>query len=85
MINHHSLLNYCCPDNVEFHKSLGRRIQDNMSVMCAYDISKIDNEYLRTVMSSYNYIIFDQPLVIYKIVYNASGQRESTLRYITIS
>ena len=60
-------LRNCSPDEyVEFQKSLGRHIQDNMSATCAYDISKIDNEYLRTVMSSHNYIIFDQPFVIYK-------------------
>lgn len=60
-------LRNCSPDEyVEFQKSLGKHIQDNMSATCAYDISKIDNEYLRAVMSSHNYIIFDQPFVIYK-------------------
>jgi hypothetical protein len=60
-------LRNCSPDQyIEFQKSLGRHIQDNISAACAYDISKIDNEYLRTVMSSHNYIIFDQPFVIYK-------------------
>jgi hypothetical protein len=60
-------LRNCSPDEyVESQKSLGKHIQDNMSATCAYDISKIDNEYLRAVMSSHNYIIFDQPFVIYK-------------------
>ena len=59
-------LNYCPDQYLEFQKSLGRHIQNNMSAMCAYDISKIDNEYLRTIISSHNYIIFDQPFVIYK-------------------
>ena len=60
-------LRNCSPDQyIEFQKSLGRHIQDNISAACAYDISKIDNEYLPTVMSSHNYIIFDQPFVIYK-------------------
>jgi hypothetical protein len=60
-------LRNCSPDQyVEFQKSLGRHIEDNISAACAYDISRIDNEYLRTVMSSHNYIIFDQPFVIYE-------------------
>jgi hypothetical protein len=60
------LRNYSPDQYLEFQKSLGRHIQNNMSAMCAYDISKIDNEYLRTIISSHNYIIFDQPFVIYK-------------------
>jgi hypothetical protein len=60
-------LRHCSPNQyVEFQKSLGRHIEDNMSATCAYNISRIDNEYLRTVMSAHNYIIFDQPFVIYK-------------------
>jgi len=60
-------LRNCSPDEyVEFQKSSGRRIQDNVSATCEYDISKIDNEYLCAVMSSHNYIILDQPFVIYK-------------------
>ncbi len=51
---------------IGFQKSLGRHIQYNVSAICSYDISKLNNEFLRTVVASHSYIMFDKPFMIYR-------------------
>jgi len=37
-----------------------------VSAICSYDISELNNEFLRTVVASHSYIMFDKPFMIYK-------------------
>ena len=60
------LRNDSANEYIQFQKSLGRNIQYNISAICAYNISKLNNEYIRTIIASHNYIIFDRPFIIYK-------------------
>jgi hypothetical protein len=53
-------------------KSLGRYLQDNMSVLCGYNISNvsnghIDRESISTLISAHDHVILDESFVIFRV------------------
>ncbi|MGB7955625.1 MAG: hypothetical protein WCF23_16745 [Candidatus Nitrosopolaris sp.] len=51
---------------VRFEKSLGKHIQNNLSILCGYDISTFNELYIEAIIESHIYVILDEPLIIYK-------------------
>jgi hypothetical protein len=58
-------------------KSIGTQIQDNISIMCSYDLSNVaatvdydndkqNNDLLKTIISSHKYVVLDEPFSIYR-------------------
>lgn len=52
-------------------KSCGRYLQDNMSCLCGYDISNVNNEHIDresidALISAHGYVILDEPLSLYR-------------------
>jgi hypothetical protein len=52
-------------------KSMGRYLQDNMSVLCGYNISNvsngdIDREYINTLVATHGHVILDDPFTVYE-------------------
>jgi len=51
-------------------KSMGRYLQENMSVLCGYNISNgssenIDNEDINSLIAAHSYVIIDEPFIVY--------------------
>jgi hypothetical protein len=54
---------------VSFEQSLSGYIQDkNISILCTYDVSDCNYPQLNTIIGSHNYIITDEPFMLYQIV-----------------
>jgi hypothetical protein len=58
-------------------KSIGTQIQDDISIMCSYDLSNVaatvdydndkqNNDRLKTIISSHKYVVLDEPFSIYR-------------------
>jgi hypothetical protein len=48
-------------------KSIGKCIQENISVLCMYNISKMpDLQIMKTIMATHSYVILDSPFIVYK-------------------
>ena len=60
------LRNGFAEDYTRFEESLVKHIEDNLSVLCGYDISKFNELYMETIIASHMYVILDEPLIIYK-------------------
>jgi len=61
------LCNGSSNDHIRFEQSLGRCVEDNMSFLCAYNASKFDNSYLKTIIGWHGYVIVDEPFTVYKV------------------
>ena len=47
-------------------KSLGRQIEDNISILCMYNISNIDEEQIiKDVVTCHSHVILDSPFTVY--------------------
>ena len=44
---------------VRFEKSLGKHIQNNLSILCGYDISTFNKLYIEAIIASHIYVILD--------------------------
>ena len=53
-------------DYVRFEESLGKHIQNNLSILCCYDISNFNELYIGAIIASHIYVILDEPMIIYK-------------------
>ena len=62
------LRNGFADDYVRFEKSycIGKHIQNNLSILCGYDISTFNELYMETIIASHIYVILDEPLIIFK-------------------
>ena len=60
------LRNDFADDYVRFEESLGKHIQNNLSILCGYDISTFNELYIEAIIASHNYVIIDEPMLIYK-------------------
>jgi hypothetical protein len=54
-----------------FEKSMGRYLQNNLSVLCGYNISNVSNghtdrESINTLISAHGYVILDEPFSLYR-------------------
>ncbi len=50
---------------------MGRYLQDNMCVLCGFNISNvsnghIDREFISTLISAHGYVILDEPCTLYR-------------------
>jgi hypothetical protein len=53
-------------DYVRFEESLGKHIQNNLSILCGYDISNFNELNIRAIIASHIYVILDESMIIYK-------------------
>jgi len=60
------LRNGFAEDYTRFEESLGKHIEDNLSILCGYDISNLNELYMETIIASHIYVILDEPMIIYK-------------------
>jgi hypothetical protein len=60
------LRNGFADDYVRFEGSLGKHIQNNLSILCCYDISNFNELYIGAIIASHIYVILDEPMIIYK-------------------
>jgi hypothetical protein len=52
---------------LSFEETIGKHIQDNMSILCLCDISKIkDQQILKKIIGAHSYVVTDEPFVMYK-------------------
>ena len=51
---------------IRFEESLGKHIQNNLSILCGYDISTFNELYMEAIIGLHIYVILDEPLIIYK-------------------
>ena len=52
---------------LDAEKKIGRRVQDKISVLCAYDTERIPLEsQLKRIIESHGYVIIDRPMEVYK-------------------
>jgi hypothetical protein len=60
------LRNGLADDYVRFEESLSKHIQNNLSILCGYDISNFNEQYIGAIIASHIYVILDEPMIIYK-------------------
>ena len=53
-------------EHLKLEQSTGRNSYENMSILCCYDISHIDNEQLKSIVDSHGYVLLDEPFMMYK-------------------
>lgn len=54
-------------DHLILEKELGVKLQQNLSIICGYNISKIhDQNYLKQLIQCAEFIILDKPVAVYK-------------------
>ena len=54
---------YC----IGFEESIGRYLQDNLSVLCGYNISEYSNNgTINTMIAAHGYVILDEPFIVYR-------------------
>ena len=54
-----------------FEKSMGKYLQDSVSVLCGYNISNvtnenIDNKKIKTMIAAHDYVILDESFVMFR-------------------
>ncbi|MDQ6667255.1 MAG: hypothetical protein M3Y53_03390 [Thermoproteota archaeon] len=60
------LKNGLADDYIRFEESLGKHIQNNLSILCGYDISNFNELYIEAIIASHIYVILGEPMIIYK-------------------
>lgn len=60
------LRNGLADDYIRFEESLGKHIQNNLSILCGYDISSFNELYIEAIIASHIYVILGEPMIIYK-------------------
>jgi hypothetical protein len=60
------LRNGLADDYVRFEGSLGKHLQNNLSILCGYDVSNLNELYIEAIIASHIYVILDGPMIIYK-------------------
>jgi len=50
---------------ISLEKGLGPRLEDDLSVFCTYDLRKITSIHLYDIITSHDYVLLDNPLVVY--------------------
>jgi hypothetical protein len=53
-------------EHLKLEQSIGRNSYENMSILCCYDISHVNNEQLKSIIDSHGYVILDEPFTLYK-------------------
>ncbi len=53
-------------EHLKLEEKLGRRSDDNMLILCAYDISSMNDKQIGTVIAPHGLVILDDPLSLYK-------------------
>lgn len=80
--------NYCNYDNGMVEKLLSRRVlNNNVSFLCGYDISKLSDTLLKTIKTIipfHDYVILDEPFTLYRIG-QPEGRKQRSLSCITAS
>ena len=52
---------------MELEQSFGRRVKENMTILCGYNVSKLtDPKHLETLIDFHGYAILDQPFRAYR-------------------
>jgi len=52
---------------MELEQSIGRRVKENMTILCGYNVSKLnDPKHLETLIGFHGYAILDQPFRAYR-------------------
>ena len=52
---------------MELERNIGRRVKENMTILCGYNIAKlIDAKKLETLLDFHGYAILDQPFRVYR-------------------
>jgi hypothetical protein len=51
---------------LNLEKAVGRRLQDNMCILCTYDISTLNEQQIRTLIETHSYVILDDPFMLYR-------------------
>ena len=56
---------------MDFEKSMGKYLQDSVSVLCGYNISNvtnenIDNKKIKTMIAAHDYVILDESFVMFR-------------------
>jgi hypothetical protein len=50
-----------------FEESIGRYLQDNLSVLCGYNISECGNNgTINAMIAAHGYVILDEPFIVYR-------------------
>lgn len=50
---------------METEKLIGTTVAENISFLCSYDITEIDDSYLEAIIPCHGFVILDEPLSIY--------------------
>ncbi|MGI0082915.1 MAG: hypothetical protein ACREAG_06425 [Nitrosopumilaceae archaeon] len=53
-------------EHLKLEKKLGKRLDDNMLILCAYNISNMNDKQIATVIEPHGLVILDDPLSLYK-------------------
>jgi hypothetical protein len=52
---------------MELEQNLGRRVKENMTILCGYNVSKLtDPKLLETLIGYHSYVILDKPFRAYR-------------------
>jgi len=52
---------------MELERNIGRRVKENMTILCGYNVAKLtDAKKLETVLDFHGYAILDQPFRVYR-------------------
>jgi len=52
---------------MELEQNIGRRVKENMTILCGYNVSKLtDHKHLETLIDLHGYAILDQPFRAYR-------------------
>ncbi len=52
---------------MELEQNIGRRVKENMTILCGYNVSKLtDPKHLETLIDFHGYVILDQPFRAYR-------------------
>lgn len=60
---------------LNLERSLGPHLDEDMSVMCSYDLASLADEHLATIINSHSYLVTDRPIMLYSHSNKRDGGR----------
>lgn len=51
---------------IQTERAIGTKVADNISFLCSYDLAKIDERHLETIIPCHGFVVLDDPPAVYK-------------------